>query len=177
MNNVFDGSWFVKLALVMWLVSSVFVVFLLGQIDGIVHGRLYDFGLSFSYDWAVPYWTSLRLIYVCLAFPAFLTVGIFVFGFWSYLRGGRVVVRRVEEGVAEQVKVSERVARGSMLFVCSKCGKRFSRPILMLDFSGGKTRLVNVCPFCGAKLGENGDEVGREFEVRFGEEEVVRDEK
>ena len=172
MNNVFNHSWFVKLALVMWLVSSVFVVILLGQIDGIVHGRLYDFGLSFSYDWAVPYWTSLRLIYVCLAFPAFLTVGIFVFGFWSYLRGGRVVVRRVEKA-----KVSERVARGSMLFACSKCGKRFSRPILMLDFSGGKTRLVNVCPFCGAKLGENGSETGREFEVRFGEEEVVRDEK
>ena len=32
-----------KLALIMWLVSSVFVVFLLGRIDGIVHGRLYDF--------------------------------------------------------------------------------------------------------------------------------------
>ena len=171
-NNVFDHSWFTKLALVMWLVSSVFVAVLLGQIDGIVHGRLYDFGLSFSYDWAVPYWTSLRLIYVCLAFPAFLTVGIFVFGFWSYLRGGRVVVRRVEKA-----KVSERVARGSMLFACSKCGKRFSRPILMLDFSGGKTRLVNVCPFCGARLGENGSETGREFEVRFGEEEVVRDKK
>ena len=27
MNNVFDGSWFMKLALVIWLVSSVFVVF------------------------------------------------------------------------------------------------------------------------------------------------------
>ena len=170
MNNVFDGSWFVKLVLVMWLVGSVFVVVLLGRIDGIVHGRLYDFGLSFSYDWAVPYWTTLRLIYVCLAFPAFLTVGIFVFGFWSYLRGGRVVVRRVEKA-----KVSERVARGSMLFACSRCGKRFSRPILMLDFSGGKTRLVNVCPFCGARLGENGGEV--EFEVGFSEEEVVRDEK
>ena len=175
MNNVFDGSWFMKLALVIWLVSSVFVVFLLGQIDGIVHSRLYDFGLSFSYDWAVPYWTSLRLIYVCLAFPAFLTVGIFVFGFWSYLRGGRVVVSRVEKGAVEQAKVSGGVARGSMLFACSKCGKRFSRPILMLDFSGGKTRLVNVCPFCGARLGENNREA--EFEVGFGEEEVVRDRK
>ena len=175
MNNVFDGSWFVKLALVMWLVSSVFVVFLLGRIDGIVHGRLYDFGLSFSYDWAVPYWTSLRLIYVCLAFPAFLTVGIFVFGFWSYLRGGRVVVRRVEKRTVKQAKVSGDVVRGSMLFACSRCGKRFSRPILMLDFSGGRARLVNVCPFCGARLGENGGEV--EFEVGFGEEEVVRDEK
>lgn len=86
-------------------------------------------------------------------------------------------MRRVEKGVAEQVKVSGGVARGSMLFACSRCGKRFSRPILMLDFSGGKTRLVNVCPFCGARLGENGDEAEREFEVRFGEEEVVRDEK
>jgi len=151
--------------------SLVFLFFIsLSGLDFIVHRVLYGYGLRFSYDWAVPYWTSLRLIYVCLAFPAFVTVGIFVFGFWSYLRGGRVVVRRVEKA-----KVSGGIVRGSMLFACSRCSKRFSRPILMLDFSGGRARLVNVCPFCGARLGENGGEV--EFEVGLGEEEVVRDEK
>ena len=35
MNNVFDGSWFLKLALVMWLVSSVFVVFCLVRLMGL----------------------------------------------------------------------------------------------------------------------------------------------
>ena len=33
MNNVSGGSWFVKLALVMWLVSSVFVVFCLVRLE------------------------------------------------------------------------------------------------------------------------------------------------
>lgn len=173
LNRVFNDSWFVKLTLIMWLVSSVFIVVLLSQIDEIVHRRLYDFGLNFSYDWAVPYWTNLRLIYICLTFPAFLTVGMFVFGFWSYLRGGRVpVVRQVEE--TKRDKVSEESARDSMLIACSKCGKRFSRPILMLDFSGGKTKLVNVCPFCGARLGENnGGNV--EVRVRDFQKEIVQE--
>ena len=173
LNEFSDVPWFAKMVFVMWLVSSVFVVVLLGQIDGIVHGRLYDFGLTFSYDWAVPYWTNLRLIYICLTFPAFLTVGMFVFGFWSYLRGGRVpVVRQVEE--TKRDKVSEESARDSMLIACSKCGKRFSRPILMLDFSGGKTKLVNVCPFCGARLGENnGGNV--EVRVRDFQKEIVQE--
>lgn len=174
LNKFFDVSWFAKVVFVIWLTSSLFVVVLLSQIDGIVHGKLYDYGLNFSYDWAVPYWSSLRLIYVCLGFPAFLTVGFLVLSFWDYLRGGRVVVRQVKREEAETVKVSEDASRGAVLFSCNSCGKRFSKPILMLDFSGGKTRLVNVCPFCGAKLGEN-NEAEEEFEVRFGEEEVVRE--
>jgi len=181
LNRVFNDSWFVKLTLIMWLVSSVFIVVLLSQIDEIVHRRLYDFGLNFSYDWAVPYWAGLRLIYICLALPAFLTIAILVLGFWNYLRGSKVpeVKRQVEKETkrAKTPKVSEGAARGSVLIACSKCGKRFSKPILMLDFreSGGK--LVNVCPFCGAKLGENNNVIKDGVEVRFGEEKVVRDEK
>ena len=36
---------------------------------------------------------------------------------------------------------------------CPKCKKLFSKPLTMLDFSGGKTRLVNVCPYCNYVLG------------------------
>jgi len=36
---------------------------------------------------------------------------------------------------------------------CAKCKKTFHRPLVMLDFSGGKARLVNVCPFCNQIVG------------------------
>jgi uncharacterized Zn-finger protein len=41
-----------------------------------------------------------------------------------------------------------------LVISCPSCGKVFSRPLIMLDFSGGKTRLVNICPYCNHKLGE-----------------------
>jgi len=168
-NEVFNVPWFARVVFIVWLISSVFIVIMLSRIDGIVHGELYDFGLSFSYDWATPYWFNLRLIYICLAFPAFLTIGMFVFRFWNHLRSEKVpvVVRRI--GKVKKGKVGEEgVVRGSMLIACSNCGKRFSRPILMLDFSGDKARLVNVCPFCGAKLGENSEMKKTGLDIEFG---------
>lgn len=38
----------------------VAVVFLL-EIDRLVHDTLYGYGLTFSYEWAEPYWLLLRL--------------------------------------------------------------------------------------------------------------------
>ena len=40
-----------------------------------------------------------------------------------------------------------------MLVSCPGCKKVFSKPLVMLDFSSGKTRLVNVCPHCNRVLG------------------------
>jgi hypothetical protein len=59
------------------------VVVMLLEIDKMVHGTLYDYGLVFSYDWAQSYWllfrASLALIIVAvilislveLPYPAF----------------------------------------------------------------------------------------------------------
>jgi uncharacterized Zn-finger protein len=41
---------------------------------------------------------------------------------------------------------------------CPYCKKVFSRALVMLDFSGGKNRLVSVCPYCNKVLGINGKE-------------------
>jgi hypothetical protein len=43
-------------------VVSVSVMIVLTQIDFIVHRVLYDFGLLFSYRWAMPYWVSSSII-------------------------------------------------------------------------------------------------------------------
>ena len=36
------------------------VVMLLLEIDKLVNGTLYDYGLGFSYDWAITYWLLFR---------------------------------------------------------------------------------------------------------------------
>jgi uncharacterized Zn-finger protein len=39
-----------------------------------------------------------------------------------------------------------------MIISCPKCKKAFHRPLVMLDFSGEKPGLVNVCPYCNQVL-------------------------
>jgi uncharacterized Zn-finger protein len=43
--------------------------------------------------------------------------------------------------------------RGSAGVFCPNCGKTFGRPMVMLDFADGKSKLVNVCPYCNHVLG------------------------
>ncbi|MCW3985558.1 MAG: hypothetical protein NWE91_04000 [Candidatus Bathyarchaeota archaeon] len=48
----------VVVALIVMAVASFLVMVSQTQIDQLVHGVLYDFGLRFSYRWAMPYWAS-----------------------------------------------------------------------------------------------------------------------
>ena len=56
------------------------------------------------------------------------------------------------------VKASEKKLAGKesdvVAISCPSCSKFFSRPLIMFDFSSGKTRLVNICPYCNHKLAE-----------------------
>jgi uncharacterized Zn-finger protein len=175
-KGLFSGFWFVRVVLVLWLVSSCFVVFLLGRIDDVVHRELYNFGLQFSTVWAVPYWSFLRLIYVVLFVPGFLSGVALVFSVFG--RGEREVKVVKREKVAEKpAEVKPEVVKESgnhLLATCPKCKKVFSKPLVMLDFSGGKTRLVNVCPYCNHVLGsaDAGERDMGEVGVRDVEEEV-----
>jgi hypothetical protein len=54
------------LVLLVSIVIAVIAYFLLTQIDLIVHGQLYGFGLIFSPEWANSYWVILRSVYACL---------------------------------------------------------------------------------------------------------------
>jgi len=40
---------------------------LMSRIDYIVHGVLYDYGLNFSYDWAVDYWLTYNLTFLAFS--------------------------------------------------------------------------------------------------------------
>jgi uncharacterized Zn-finger protein len=50
---------------------------------------------------------------------------------------------------------------------CPNCGKTFGRPMVMLDFEGGKSKLVNVCPYCNHVLGdaEDGESSGIDVQI------------
>jgi uncharacterized Zn-finger protein len=145
----------------------LFVLFLLGRIDWIVHGELYGYGLQFSPEWAVPYWGVLRAIQLFLAVPVVFSVVCLGLEVWVSVRDRRGERGVVERKPIEPVKPLKKGARevageNHMLVSCPKCRRVFSKPLVMLDFSGGKTRLVNVCPYCNHVLSREGEETEKE---------------
>ena len=166
--DALENTHFFRLILVFWFASSFFTVFLLGRIDWIVHDQLYDYGLQFSPAWANPYWFSLRLIYVCMAIPSFLSAITLGIDFWKKLSN------RKTSPAAKPRKVKLQPLRdNSMIISCPSCEKAFSKPLVMLDFTTGRPKLVNVCPYCNAKLGEKTrEETEIETRVLTPDEEV-----
>jgi len=53
----------ISVVLILMAVASLFTMISLNQINYIVHGDLYDFGLRFSYRWAMPYWIFSGIIF------------------------------------------------------------------------------------------------------------------
>lgn len=145
------NGWFVRVVLILWLVSALFAVYLLLRVDWIVHNQLYDFGLQFSHDWALGYWAVVRGIFVFLAVPIVLSIAYFGLEFWRFARGREVAVRRKPVPFAS--KRVEATQQNHVLINCPKCKRVFTKPLVMLDFSGGETSLVNVCPYCNHVLG------------------------
>jgi len=53
----------VSLVLVLMAASSLVSMISTFKIDQIVHGDLYSYGLEFSYQWAMPYWTLTTIVF------------------------------------------------------------------------------------------------------------------
>jgi hypothetical protein len=53
----------VSVLLIVVAASSLFVMFSLNNISQIVHSDLYNFGLQFSYRWAMPYWVFSGIVF------------------------------------------------------------------------------------------------------------------
>jgi uncharacterized Zn-finger protein len=170
-----------QIVLALWLISAVSMILLLNNIDSIVHGDLYNYGLQMSTEWANPYWTYLRLSYVLLGVPMALSLLAIAAGFrrtrervtasvtkppqWQK-KPKRVVYQTPTQ--KEEIRSSDKSREdGSMVISCPACKKVFSRPLVMLNFEGGKTKLVNVCPYCNRVLGsaENGDSSNIDFHI------------
>ncbi len=63
---------------------------------------------------------------------------------------------------------SDLQASNGLLISCPSCNKVFNRPLVMLDFSGGKTQLVNLCPYCNYNLGSTVEQ--RKSRTNYGPE-------
>lgn len=50
-------------ALVTIAAASLFIMLSLNQINYIVHGDLYNYGLQFTYRWAMPYWVLSGVVF------------------------------------------------------------------------------------------------------------------
>jgi len=176
---------FYRIVLASWIICAVVSFFLLNNIDLIVHGDLYNYGLQMSIEWANPYWTYLRLTYVLLAVPIALSV--FAIAIGSIRKNAEVAksvakpqlqLQRKPQQVVCQAPQQRENSRsgndntmpkedGSMVISCPNCKKVFSRPLVMLNFDGGKAKLVNVCPYCNRLLGsaENGSSSDIDFHI------------
>lgn len=59
-----------------------------------------------------------------------------------------------EEKKTKTNKSTAKQAAQAPTGACPSCKKTFSQPLVMLDFEGGKSKLVNVCPYCNQVLGD-----------------------
>ena len=158
------------------LAGSIFI--LVFQVDGIVHGLLYEHGLVFDYNWAVPYWTLERLTMIllgtivgvnaCSMYLLFSSKGSMNHNPASAISTPELVKpdtlytktstsKVKKKGPVNSVDMEETgVEIVALPMVCKKCSKVFTQPLSMFDFKSGKPRLINVCPYCNAVLAVTG---------------------
>jgi len=164
LKRVFSGNWFTRLVLISWIICAVSIYVLFKNMELIVHGQLYYYGLHLSPDWADPYRIYTWLIYLSLGLPMALS-GIALVS--SFLKADKIPEKKdiIPQSVRPpqgNVKVEpQRIAREAPKRVeninngeisCPHCKKVFGRALVMLDFHGGKTQLVSVCPYCNHVL-------------------------
>jgi hypothetical protein len=167
MIDLLKNSWFVRIILIFWLLSSVLIAYLLNVIDYVVNHDAYVYGgLQPDPRWLFPYWNALRLTYIFLGVPAVFGALILVASFIKTGNNHRVV-RKVTEKVNPQ-----REKEQSIVTKCTHCGKVFDKPETKLDFSNGKPRLTNICPHCEQVLGKPDSERSNESVKAVDEEEV-----
>jgi hypothetical protein len=172
-RQALSGRWFTRIALISWLVCGASSFVLLKDIELIVHGQLYSYGLVFNAAWADPYRLYTWMIYLCLGLPMTLSGIALIFSFFKETKipeRNVVVSQKVavpqpvpraasqpqQQPVRRVLQVAENGSGGGIS--CPHCHKVFSRALVMLDFRSGKHKLVSVCPYCNYVLGNTSEE-------------------
>ena len=78
-----SSRFFCYLLLLVGTVTSIFSALLLTRLDYIVHNDLYRYGLQFSYEWALQYWTYARLLLGSIGLLSLITFVSFMLIFLS----------------------------------------------------------------------------------------------
>ena len=183
--SMLTGKWFTRLVLVSCIVCSVSIYFVFKNMEFIVHGQLYHFGLVFSPEWADGYRVFTWLIFVCVSVPTALSSLVLASSFLNVAKMSEAehivpqkagpargvtkvgyIKSQQHRPVQQSRQVQEparktigRVDNGNCLGMsCPECKKVFGRALVMLDFRSGSNRMVSVCPYCNHVLGYTGEE-------------------
>lgn len=146
---------------------AVAAVVLLFQLDHVVNGVLYGYGLQFSLEWATLYWTFIRFTMGLVACMAGLNAFLIVYMVLSHQVTPPIKVRATAANPAVTTVSKDAVSAKEpgqdgvdvlvLPMVCNSCGRVFTQPLSMFDFKSGKARLVHACPYCNAVLAVSGN--------------------
>jgi hypothetical protein len=177
LKGMLASKWFVRIVLVSWIICAASIIVVFKNMELIVHGQLYDYGLIFSPEWADGYRVLTWMIFIFAGVPMALSAIAIASSFLIDVepperekivpqRAGsprgitktnfpqvRPIqrTRQVQQPVRESVK---RTDNGDCVGIsCPECKKMFGKALVMLDFRSGSNRLVSVCPYCNAVLG------------------------
>jgi len=100
---------------------------------------LYAYGLQFSITWASHYWGDAGAIYILMIVPAAVSIGVL---------GYDLVSARANSKKQKDQQMFEK----TLPVTCSKCERKFSRALVMLDFSQKPPKRISVCPYCHTVL-------------------------
>jgi hypothetical protein len=182
LKSMLVSKWFIRIVLVSWIVCAASIIVVFKNMELIVHGQLYDYGLVFSPEWADGYRVLTWMIFIFAGVPMALSgialASSFLNGEGLPEREERVPQRagpprgitkpgspqasstrkplQAQQPVREQVR---RVDNGNCVGIsCPECKKVFGKALVMLDFRSGSNRMVSVCPYCNAVLGYTSEE-------------------
>jgi hypothetical protein len=192
LKRMLSSNWFTRLVLISWIISAISILVVFKNMELIVHGQLYYYGLVFSADWADPYRIFTWLIFVCLGVPMALSGVALVSSFLKVeevpkrknvapqsIAPQRGVVNVASPQIAKEVPMKVENGNGASNgggISCPNCHKVFGRALVMLDFRGGKNRMVSVCPYCNSFLGYTSEDKAsnESFHVATPDEKIVR---
>jgi len=187
--SMLTGKWFSRLVLVSCIVCSVAIYFVFKNMEFIVHGQLYYFGLIFDAEWADSYRVFTWLLFVFLGVPTALSSLALASSFFiraNLSERERIVpqktgpprgvtkvgyigsqqsrpVQQSHQAQESVRKTNTRVDNGNCVGIsCPDCKKVFGRALVMLDFRSGSNRMVSVCPYCNHVLGYTSEEKTRD---------------
>lgn len=163
-NRLFNTQRFNRVViavLLVWIASAALGIYLLTRFDTLIHSQLYNFGLQFDHAWADSYYFYTQLMYIALGVPMALSLFSIAIGFKRKTDKTpaapklkpKLTQPQLQPAVRQERKVEVKENHNGTGISCPSCKKVFSRPLVMLNFENGKTRLVNVCPYCSHVLG------------------------
>jgi len=193
-KSLLNNNWLDRVIIVAWILSAVLVIFMLTNLDVLVNGTLYNFGLQFSNEWGQPYWLYLRLSYAFLGVSSGLGLTALAIGFYRSKNAATETSavalennnkNRIAEKTRKIKKIEQKPKRklskeenNSMIISCPNCKKVFGRPLVMLNFEGGKTKLVNVCPYCNNSLDQTNTDENSDAEFHIqGQDKSASDQR